>query len=123
MKFKRDENFGTRTQQLFRAEGHDVETVKDEGMDGYSDNQLYQKCCEENRCLVSLDLDFADITRFNPLKSGGIVVLRVPRNPSLAILEQLIRQFLKALSKISVENSLWIVEAGRIRIHQTETND
>jgi hypothetical protein len=28
MKFKLDENFGTRTQELFRAAGHDVQTVR-----------------------------------------------------------------------------------------------
>ncbi|TAN43599.1 MAG: hypothetical protein EPN22_09820 [Nitrospirae bacterium] len=123
MKFKLDENFGTRTQQLFRAEGHDVETVKDEGLQGCPDNELYQKCCEEKRCLVSLDLDFGDITRFQPHKTSGIVIIRIPQNPSFAVLEQLIRQFLKSLSQMSVENSLWIVEMGRIRVHQPETND
>ncbi len=123
MRFKLDENFGTRTQNLFRTAGHDVETVKEEGLQGCSDNQLYQKCCEENRCLVSLDLDFTDVTRFPPYKTAGIVVIRIPKNPSLALLEKLIRQFLKSLSKMSVEKSLWIVEPGRIRIHQTEIDD
>ena len=36
MKFKLDENFGSRTQHLFRAEGHDVETVRSQGLDGYA---------------------------------------------------------------------------------------
>jgi len=123
MRFKLDENFGTRTQQLFRSQGHDVETVKDEGLQGCSDNQLYKTCCEENRCLVSLDLDFADVTRFPPYKTAGVVVIRIPKNPSLALLEQLIRHFLKSLAKMAVENSLWIVESGRIRVHQTEIDD
>jgi hypothetical protein len=65
-----------------------------------------------------LDLDFADVTRFSPSEANGIVVIRVPRNPSLALLEQLIRQFLQALTQMSVEKNLWIVEIGRIRIHQ-----
>jgi len=29
MKFKLDENFGTRTQQLFQTQGHDVMTVRE----------------------------------------------------------------------------------------------
>ena len=123
MKFKLDENFGTRTQQLFRAEGHDVHTVIDEKIQGCSDHQLYEKCCKEKRCLVSLDLDFTDVTRFEPSKTGGIIVIRVPVNPTLALLEKLVRQFLNSLEKMSVENSLWIVEIGRIRIHQSETNE
>ena len=34
MKFKLDENFGTRTQELFRTLGHDVETVRSQNMQG-----------------------------------------------------------------------------------------
>lgn len=123
MKFKLDENFGKRTQQIFQAGGNDVLTVRDQELQSCSDNQLYKVCCSEQRCLVTLDLDFADVTRFPPEKSGGIVVIRVPKNPSLALLEQLIRQFLQSLAQMSVDNSLWIVEIGRIRIHQTEAEE
>jgi predicted nuclease of predicted toxin-antitoxin system len=66
MKFKLDENFGTRTQQLFRSAGHDIQTIRDQGMQECSDNYLYEVCCAEKRCLVTLDLDFSDVTRFPP---------------------------------------------------------
>jgi predicted nuclease of predicted toxin-antitoxin system len=121
MKFKLDENFGTRTQQLLRSAGHDVQTVRDEKLEGSSDHHLYEVCCNEHRCLITLDLDFSDVTRFPPAKAGGIVVIRIPKNPSIFLLEQLIRQFLQSLSNMSAENRLWIVEVGRIRIHQSET--
>ena len=120
MKFKLDENFGTRTQQLFRAAGYDVQTVHDEGLQGSSDQYLYEVCCTEKRCLVTLDLDFTDVTRFPPNQADGIVVIRVPRNPSLSLLEKLIRQFLEMLTQMSVEKQLLIVEVGRIRVHQLE---
>ena len=123
MRFKLDENFGTRTRKLFNDAGHDVRTVRDEGLQGCSDRHLYDACCAEQRCLVTLDLDFADVTRFLPAKAGGIAVIRMPQNPNLALLEQLIRQFLQTLKSISVERHLWIVEAGRIRIHQAETDE
>lgn len=121
MKFKLDENFGTRTQQLFRAAGHGVQTVRDEELQGTSDQHLYEVCCTEQYCLVTLDLDFADTIRFPPNQTGGIVVIRMPRNPSLPLLEKLIRQFLQMIAKMSVEKQLWIVEVGRIRVHQSTT--
>ena len=121
MKFKLDENFGGRTQRIFVAAGHDVQTVRDESLQGASDQQLYDLCCAEQRCLVTLDLDFAYVTRFSPKKASGIVVIRVPRNPSLALLERLVRQFLQAAAQMTVEKNLWIVEVGRIRVHQSET--
>lgn len=123
MRFKLDENFGTRTQNLFNDAGHDVRTVRDEGLQGCSDRHLYDICCAEQRCLVTLDLDFADVMRFLPAKTGGIAVIRIPRNPDLVLLEQLVHQFLHALKSLSIERKLWIIEAGRIRIHQAETEE
>ncbi len=118
MKFKLDENFGTRTQHLFKEAGYDVHTVREESIQGTSDENLYAVCCKEDRCLVTLDLDFSDVTRFPPGKSGGIIVIRVPRNPSLSLLEMLIKQLLQSVAQIDIKKQLLIVEAGRIRIHQ-----
>lgn len=123
MKFKLDENFGGRTQNIFREAGHDIETVREEGLSGSSDAGLFERCREEKRILVTLDLDFSDIVRFPPRESAGIVVIRLPLNPSLPFLEKLIRQFLDTLAQMSPERGLWIVEAGRIRIHQFRDED
>jgi predicted nuclease of predicted toxin-antitoxin system len=119
VKFKLDENLGTRAQSVFESAGHDVHTVRQQALAGASDQHLYAVCCREARCLVTLDLDFADVTRFPPGQSGGIVVIRLPRNPSLPLLEQLVRQFLQALDQMPLDRNLWIVEVGRIRIHQS----
>ncbi len=118
MKFKLDENLGTRTQDLFRAAGHDVLTVREQGLQGCSDRVIFDVCGAEERCLVTFDLDFADVTRFPP-SSAGIVVIRVPKNPSRLLLERLVKQFLRAAHSSSVEKQLWIVEVGRIRIHES----
>jgi len=120
MKFKLDENFGTRTQQIFRTHGHDVLTVRDQNLQGCADQRLYEVCRAEQRCLLTLDLDFSDVLRFPPQQAHGIVVIRVLHNPTLPLLEQLIRQFLNTLKTMPVDRKLWIVETGRIRVHQAE---
>lgn len=119
MRFKLDENFGARTRQLFQDAGHEVHTVLDESLQGISDEGLYEVCIAEQRCLVTLDLDFADVTRFPPEGTGGVAIIRVSRNPSLSLLESLINQFLKLIAQTSIKGKLWIVEIGRIRIHQS----
>lgn len=40
MKFKLDENFGTRTLEIFRAGKHDAQTVAGEGLSGCADMPL-----------------------------------------------------------------------------------
>lgn len=48
MKFKLDENFGTRTQNTFEASGHDVQTVRQEALEGASDTWLFEVCAFES---------------------------------------------------------------------------
>jgi len=123
VKFKLDENFGTRTQNIFRAAGHDVSTVDDEQLCGCADGRLFEVCGAKGRCLVTLDLDFSDVTRFPPARAAGIVVLRLPQNLTLPVLESLVDSFLRSLGTSPLAGHLWIVEPGRVRIHQTEDSD
>jgi predicted nuclease of predicted toxin-antitoxin system len=119
MRFKLDENLGTHTLHIFQAAGHDVQTVRMQGLQGTNDTYLFEICCHEQRCLVTLDLDFTNVLRFPPAHSQGIVVLRMPRNPSLAVLEQMVRRFLHILARMPIEQQLWIVEPTSIRIHES----
>lgn len=123
MKFKLDENFGLRTKQVFVASGHDVETVYDERLSGASDQEIMTVCIHEGRCLVTLDLDFSDVLRFPPERTAGIVVVRLLRNPTTQLLESLIQHLLKQISINSIEGKLWILEPGRLRIHQSSQNE
>jgi predicted nuclease of predicted toxin-antitoxin system len=84
------------------------------------DHRLFEVCSQESRCLVTLDIDFGDVTRFPPSRSAGIVVLRLPRNPTLPILESLVDTFLRSIGDRLLAGRPWMVEPGRIRVHQTE---
>lgn len=123
MRFKLDENLGTRTLSIFSDAGHDVETVRGEGLQGSTDLTLYDVCRSEARCLVTLDLDFSDVLRFPPYETSGIAVLRIPGNPTLHLLELLMDRFLRMLITHPIESSLWVVEPNRIRIHQPESEN
>ncbi len=116
MKWKLDENFGSRTIHIFLEAGHDAETVLQEKISGASDDTLYQVCLREERCLVTLDIDFADVLRFPPHRTAGIAVLRLPKNPSLRLLETMVENLLQFYASQAIHGHLWIVEAGRVRV-------
>lgn len=118
MKWKLDENFGSRTAHLFLRAGYDAETGLQEQIGGSSDETLYAHCIREDRCLLTLDMDFADILRFPPHDTPGIAVLRVPRNPSLRLLETLVADLLRFVAFEPIRGRLWIVEPGRVRVRE-----
>ena len=50
----------------------------------------------------------------------NIVIFRVPKKSGITMLEHLVRQYLKALKNTGFNEKLCIVEAGRIRIHESQ---
>ncbi len=66
MKLKLDENLGNRGAELFRAAGHEVATVSEQLLTSASDEKLINTCHAEQRCLITLDLDFSNPLRFAP---------------------------------------------------------
>jgi predicted nuclease of predicted toxin-antitoxin system len=117
VKIKLDENIGRRGLELLKASGHDVMTVRDQGLEGVTDERLFEVCATEERALLTLDRDFGQVLRFPPEKSAGIIVLEIgPRATTQGILDRL-RDFLQVLKTRPVAGALWIVEPGRVRIH------
>ena len=99
MKLKLDENVHTDVAPALRALGHDVLTVHDQKLAGHPDADVARTVQEEQRVLVTFDLDFADIRRYPPTWFAGIVVLRLdaPTSPNqIAALTRFFSEFSKS---------------------------
>lgn len=122
MRFKLDENLGKSVHILFVAAGHDTHTVVGESLSGAADKQIYEQCVVEQRCLVTLDLDFSNPMRFNP-EPCGIVVIRRPKGYSAAGLADKVGRLLAAIGESEPRGKLWIVDENRIRVHQSRSEE
>ncbi len=115
LRFKLDENLPGRVGAPLRAFGHDVETAEFEGLAGARDADLLAACQAEDRVLVTLDLDFADIRNYPPRSHRGIWVLR----PTQQTFAQILALALGGLRLAAVERTigqLWVIDDKRVRI-------
>jgi predicted nuclease of predicted toxin-antitoxin system len=118
MKLKLDENLGLHGKSLLEADGHDVMTVAEQQMSGAEDERVFEVCQNEGRVLVTLDHDFGQTLRFPPEATAGIVVLECKGRVSPTMILGRMRELATALRTQQNQGELWIVEPGRIRIHE-----
>jgi predicted nuclease of predicted toxin-antitoxin system len=77
VKLKLDENIPASLKAELVAIGHDVHTVVDEALVGSSDERIWTRCQEEERSLVTQDLDFSDSRKFKPGRHAGLLLIRL----------------------------------------------
>ncbi len=107
MRIKLDENLGARRAvERLRSAGHDVATVTDQQLESASDDRLAEVCRDEDRCLVTLDLGFADSVRFVPSRFRGIAVLRLPTKRTPPDLYAALDTFVTAIEGRDVKGKL-----------------
>jgi predicted nuclease of predicted toxin-antitoxin system len=119
MRFKIDENLPIEFAELLMSAGHDASTVAAQGLQGKDDRSLVQKCLQEERILVTLDTDFADIRAYPPQDSHGFIVLRAGRQDRGHLVD-VFREVIPLLEREPLDRHLWIVEEARVRIRGPE---
>jgi predicted nuclease of predicted toxin-antitoxin system len=115
MRFKIDENLPPEAAVLLRDNGHDADTVLDEALGGSPDPTVAATCKAEQRILVTLDLDFADILQYPPLDYPGIIVLRPARQDRDTVMA-IIPRILELLRTEIIAKRLWIMDDTKTRI-------
>jgi predicted nuclease of predicted toxin-antitoxin system len=115
LRFKLDENLPQRAEQALRGLGHDVETALSEGLSGAEDPRLLSACIAEDRILVTLDLDFADIRVYPPGSHRGVWVLR-PAQQSFDVVVQLVVAGVRLAAVERTSGQLWVIDERRVRI-------
>lgn len=106
------------TATALREAGHDVEDVRDVGLRGHSDDDVFAYAQAHGALLITADKDFADIVRFRPGTHAGLVVVRVPNILPTHRVNEVLLGALDALVEESLYGLLIIVEVGRTRIRR-----
>jgi hypothetical protein len=118
LRFKIDENLPADCAVLLRKAGFGADTVADERLAGADDTVIAIHSQQEDRVLVTLDLDFCNIRTYPPSQHAGIVVPRPKRQDKYTVLA-LMERIVLALSRRTPTGELGIVEPDRIRFRVT----
>jgi predicted nuclease of predicted toxin-antitoxin system len=120
MNIKLDENLGDiRISSRLKLAGHDVATVRQQGLTSAPDTELIEVCRQEGRCLVTLDRGFGNRIQYRPRDYAGIVLIRLPSNASFADRVIAIDTLILALENSDVERKLWIVNDGSVQEYKS----
>lgn len=128
MKFKLDENLNPAVASFLGSAGHDVATVTGQGHGGIPDEDLMEVCRSEGRCLVTMDLGFADPFEYPPRGHAGVVVFRLRGRAGPESQVVCARTLVKGLQAEELPQAerrsiSWIVEPGRVRTYRVEEPD
>jgi predicted nuclease of predicted toxin-antitoxin system len=76
MKLKLDENLSRHLKPALTALGHDILTAADENLLSRPDTEIARAALGENRMLLTLDVEFADLRKYPPGSHPGIILFR-----------------------------------------------
>lgn len=115
MRFLLDENLSPAHAELLRSMGHDAIAVIEAGLAGASDPAVAAFADQESRILITLDGDFANIIRFPPERTAGVIRLRL-HPPTEGAIGRRLRSAIPQLAGRNLYGQLVVVQADRIRI-------
>ena len=120
MRFKIDENLPPDLALFLREVGHDAATIWDQGLQGHSDPDIAEICCQESRTLITLDLDFSDIRTYPPEHYPGLIVMRLVYQSRKHVLGVFQRMF-PLIEDKPLAGRLWILDEWSVRVHEGGT--
>ncbi|MCP5002420.1 MAG: hypothetical protein GY941_00480 [Planctomycetes bacterium] len=111
-----DEDMSRSTGRMFQAEGYTALDIRDFGMRGAKDAEIYKFAQEEKAVLLTGDKGFGNLLKF-PLGSHcGILIAHFLNEISTVELNRQLLSDIATLKEDDFFGNLIILEPGRIRI-------
>lgn len=119
MKMFANENLFDPVIDYLRSIGHDVLSLREAGLSGISDDEVYKLACKEKYVIITMDKDFSRMFRFPPKACGGIIVVKIYRRTIDATLG-IFKKFFEEIKEEDIKNNLVIITPEGIRTRRTK---
>lgn len=117
-RFLVDEDMPRSTAVALRNAGYAAEDVRDVGLRGHSDADVFAYAQSHLATLISADKGFTNLLTFPLGTHAGLIVVRIPDDVPPKRLNEELLQALTTLAPQPLTGSLIIVEVGRMRVRR-----
>lgn len=117
MLIKLDENIPDLVAERLRQLGHEVHTIREEGLTGASDERVSAELGKERRFLVTQDLDFSDARRFVENSPMGVLIVRL-NNPTRRQIASRVEEVFVGQAEADLVGSITIATEKKIRVRR-----
>ncbi|MFQ5963232.1 MAG: DUF5615 family PIN-like protein [Candidatus Scalinduaceae bacterium] len=121
MKMFANENLFEPIIDYLRELGNDVLGIRDAGLSGIPDDEVYQLACKEKRVIITMDKDFSRMFRFPPNKCGGIIVVKIYKK-SVEDTLNIFKKYYKDTKAEDVHENLTIITPEGVRIRRSKSD-
>lgn len=118
LKFVIDEDMPRSTGKILKEQGYGVKDIRDYGLRGADDQEIYQFAQREQAILITGDMGFGNILRFPIGKHFGIVIAHFPNEMPTKEINRQLTEGLRDLSDNDFRGNLIVLEPGKIRIRR-----
>jgi predicted nuclease of predicted toxin-antitoxin system len=119
MKLKLDENLSRHLKPILIGFGHDVLTAADENLLSHPDTEIAQAAKNEQRMLMTLDVEFADLRKYPPGSHPGVILFR-PLSLSPLSVNAFIADFIRRTDLDRLAACVAVVDPVHVRIRSPQ---
>ena len=115
MRFLADMCVDVRVVEWLRQKGHDATHLRDQGLQWMPNGQIFEKAIQEDRIVITYDLDFGEIAALTRGEKASVILFRLKNTRASHVLERLsavVEAFAGALEK----GAIITVEETRYRL-------
>ena len=117
MRFLADAGISPRTVDFLRRNGHEAVHVRELGIQRAPDRALVEKALEEDRVLLTFDLDFGEILALGVIARPSVVIFRLSDERADSVNRRL-EAVLSEQAEALVSGVLILVEDARYRVRK-----
>ncbi|MCX5646165.1 MAG: DUF5615 family PIN-like protein [Phycisphaerae bacterium] len=114
MRFLADMGVAQRIVAWLRSEGHDTIHLREQGLQRLPNGEIFEKAAQEERIILTFDLDFGEIVALSGDRRVSIILFRLHNTCTPHVIDRL-RKVLKDSGEALERGAIVVVQESRHR--------